>query len=240
MNTRFSEPLCHLDPATFTVRPAAREKASVFIIDDQALVREWFSGLINRQSDLELCGGASDTLEAAELIRELQPNVVVTELTLDGGSAIQLIKDLKISAPDIAVVVLSMHDEPQYAERAFRAGARGYVMKREATKVVLEAIRTVLDGKPYMSDKTVATMAERLDGGELTDSGSRIDLLSNREFEVFQLLGCGRTSRQIAQEMSISFRTVQAFCARLKVKLKVKDGTELLLEAGRWHSAQHP
>jgi DNA-binding NarL/FixJ family response regulator len=215
-------------------------KSTVFIVDDQPLVREWFAGVINRQSDLQICGEAAGSFEALELINDLRPDVVVVEIALGGGSGIQLIRDLRSTAPDVAVIVHSMHDESLYAERAFRAGARGYVMKREATKNVLEAIRCVLDGRPYISERTISVMADRLVEGQVPESGSRVDLLSNRELEVFQLLGCGRTSRQIAEQMRISFRTVQTFCARLKVKLKVKDATELLLEAIRWQDGQHP
>jgi DNA-binding NarL/FixJ family response regulator len=132
-----------------------------------------------------------------------------------------------------------MHDESLYAERAFRAGARGYVMKRQATQNILQAIRCVLEGKPYLSEKLALLMAEKLVDGRLGSAESRVELLSDRELEVFQLLGAGRSSRQIAEEMRISFRTAQSFCARIKKKLKLNDATELLREAVRWHDRQH-
>jgi DNA-binding NarL/FixJ family response regulator len=215
------------------------EKATVVIVDDHPLVCEWLAALINQQPDLQTGGQAFDAAEAMELINDLKPQVVILDISLQGGSGINLIKDLKVAVPNTAVIVLSMHDESLYAERAFRAGARGYVMKREATQKILEAIRRVLSGKPFLSEKVALMMAEKLVEGRLGAPESRIELLSNRELEVFQLLGAGLTSRQIAEEMRISFRTAQSFCARIKVKLKLRDGTDLLREAVRWHDRQH-
>ena len=136
------------------------------------------------------------------------------------------------------VIVLSMHDEGLYAERALRAGARGYIMKREATKGVLQAIRSVLAGNLYLSDKMALSMAERFVDGKPKPEGSGIETLSDRELEVFQLLGRGYTTRQIADELHVGFKTVQAFCARIKDKLNLASATELLREAVRWHDNQ--
>lgn len=136
--------------------------------------------------------------------------------------------------PDVATIVLSMHDESLYAERAFRAGARGYIMKRDVTGRILEAIRCVLTGKRYLSERLAALLAEKLVGGSSGGAGSPIELLSGRELEVFQLLGRGHTTRQIAEELHVTFGTVQAFCARIKEKLKLKNATELLREAIQW------
>jgi DNA-binding NarL/FixJ family response regulator len=216
-----------------------QEKATVFIVDDHSLVREWFANFINHQPDLRSCGGAADAFEAIGLITALKPQVVIVDISLEGGSGLELIKNIKVAATEAAIVVLSMHDESLYAERAIRAGARGYVTKREATKNVLNAIRCVLDGKPFFSEKTTMMMVEKAIEGRFAETGSQVELLSNRELEVFQLLGCGRSSRQIAQEMQISFRTVQSFCARVKLKLGLNDATALLLEAVRWQDRQH-
>jgi DNA-binding NarL/FixJ family response regulator len=215
------------------------QKFTILLVDDHPLVREWLATLINQQPDLQAIGEASNITQAMELISSLKPQVVIVDISLEGSSGINLIKDIKAAAPNVAVIVLSMHDESLYAERAFRAGARGYVMKRQATQNILQAIRRVLEGKPYLSEKLALIMAERLVEGRLGSTESRVELLSDRELEVFQLLGAGRSSRQIAEEMRISFRTAQSFCARIKKKLKLHDGTELLREAVRWHDRQH-
>jgi DNA-binding NarL/FixJ family response regulator len=140
--------------------------------------------------------------------------------------------------PAVTVLVLSMHDESLYAERALRAGARGYIMKREAAKKVIQAIRSVVAGQLYVSEKIAAHMAEKFVEGRLTATASPIEQLSNRELEVFQLLGLGHNTRQIADHLHVGFKTVQAYCARIKEKLKLANATELLREAIRWQDSQ--
>lgn len=219
---------------------AAKEKRTVFLVDDHPLVREWLSTLINRQSDLIVCGEAGDRAQALEKITSLKPRVAVVDILLDDGSSgIELIKDIKIAAPDVAVVVLSMHDESLYAERALRAGARGYVMKRDVTKNVLQAIRSVLNGELFLSAKLATVMAEKLIDGRPVGAASPVEKLSDRELEVFQLLGRGYGTRQIAETLNVSMKTVQAFCARIKEKLNLASATELLREAVRWHDRQN-
>jgi len=149
-----------------------------------------------------------------------------------------LIKSIKAMFPAVTVLVLSMHDESLYAERALRAGARGYVMKREAAKKVIQALRCVLAGQLYVSDKIAALMAEKFVGGRPAATASPIEQLSNRELEVFQLLGLGHNTRQIADHLHVGFKTVQAYCARIKEKLKLANATELLREAIRWNESQ--
>ncbi len=212
-------------------------KTRVFLVDDHPLVREWLTNLINQQSDLAVCGEADTTPRAREAIASLKPQVAIVDITLAGGSGLELIKDLKQTCPEVAVIVLSMHDELLYAERVFRAGARGYVMKRESTRKIVEAIRSVLHGKRYMSARVAAAMAEKLVEGRPA-SASPVTLLSDRELEVFDLLGQGRETRQIAESLHISVKTVQAFCARIKEKLKIGTERELLLEAIRWQENQ--
>jgi DNA-binding NarL/FixJ family response regulator len=202
-------------------------------VDDHPLVREWLTNLINQQSDLVVCGEADTTPRALEAISSLKPQVAIVDITLTSGSGLELVKDLKQTCPDVAVIVLSMHDELLYAERVFRAGARGYVMKRESTKKVVEAIRSVLHGKRYMSARVAAAMAEKLVEGQSVNT-SPVALLSDRELEVFDLLGQGQETRQIAESLHISVKTVQAFCARIKEKLKLGTERELLREAIRW------
>ena len=209
-------------------------KQRVFLVDDHPLVREWLTNLINEEPDFEVCGKASDTREALGLIGSLQPKIVVVDISLEGGSGLELIKDVKAVHPKVDMIVLSMHDEMLYAERALRAGARGYIMKRETAKKIILAIRQMLGGKIYMSDSLSASFAEKFVDGRLLTSGSLVDQLTDRELEVFQLLGKGCETRQVAQMMTVSMKTVQAHCAHIKEKLKLTNAAELLREAVRW------
>lgn len=210
-------------------------KRKVFIVDDHPLVREWLSNLINQQGDVAVCGEAAGKPEALGLIASLKPDVAIVDISLEGASGIELIKDIRAVAPEVAVIVLSMHDEALYAERALRAGARGYVMKRDATKKVLQAIRCVLGGKRFLSEGIAMTMAEKLVEGTGTGWVSEVEKLDDRELEVFELLGRGYTTRQIAESMNVSIKTVQGFCARIKEKLNLANATELLRDAVRWN-----
>ena len=209
------------------------KKIKVFVIDDHPLVREWLATLLNRQSDFQVCGEASNGPEAIELIATAKPDVAIVDISLEGGSGIELIKDIKAAYPDVVMVVLTMHDEALYAERTLRAGARGYVMKREATKNIIPAMRRVLEGKLFVSDKFLAAIAERLVEWNVA-VGSPVAQLSDREMEVFQMIGRGMETRQIAEAMRVNFKTVQSFCARIKEKLMLANATELLREAVLW------
>jgi DNA-binding NarL/FixJ family response regulator len=221
-----------------TTPDADSPKRRIFIVDDHPLVREWLATLINQQSDLRVCGEAGSASDGIKLIPAAKPHVAVVDISMEGGSGIELIKDLKALCPEVGVIVLSMHDEGLYRERALRAGARGYVMKREATKTVLQAIRCVLEGKLYLSDKLARKLAGELVEGKTAETASPVELLSDRELEVFQLLGRGLGTRQIAEEMHVSFRTVQTFSARIKEKLNLTSATELLRVAMRWNDSQ--
>ncbi len=215
-----------------------KSKAKIFLVDDHPLVREWLTNLIHQQSDLSVCGEAESAPEALEAISRLKPEIAIVDISLKSGSGIELIKNLKTVQPRVAVIVLSMHEEDLYAERALRAGARGYIMKRETARKVIAAIRQVLEGKLYLSERLTAMFAAKfVDAGAATVSPS-ITQLSDRELEVFQLLGQGYETRQIAESLNISMKTVQAFCARIKEKLNLTSATELLREAIRWHESQ--
>jgi DNA-binding NarL/FixJ family response regulator len=214
------------------------KKTKVLLVDDHPLVREWLANLINQQPDLEVCGDADSAPKALQIIGAVQPEIAIVDISMEGGSGIELIKNIRATYPNVVVIVLSMHDEAIYAERSLRAGARGYIMKREATKRVLEAIRCVLGGKLYMSDKLAMMMAEKFVDGRPKKEGSVIEKLSDRELEVFQLLGRGYNTRQIADELHVSFKTVQSFCARIKEKLNFSNAAELLREAVRWHDSR--
>jgi DNA-binding NarL/FixJ family response regulator len=214
------------------------QKNKILIVDDHPLVREWLANLINEQADLRVCGEASNAPQAFQMIGVEKPDIVIVDISLEGGSGIELIKNIKAAHPDVAMIVLSMHDESLYAERALRAGARGYIMKREATKKILQAIRAVLGGKLYISDRISDAMAEKFVDGRPTTAVSPIEQLSDRELEVFQLLGRGYSTRQIADHLRVGFKTVQTYSARLKEKLKLDNATQLLHEAIRWQESQ--
>lgn len=215
-----------------------KNKARIFLVDDHPLVREWLTNLIHQQPDLSVCGEAESAPQALDAVAKLKPNIAIVDISLKSGSGIELIKNIRAVAREVAVIVLSMHDESLYAERALRAGARGYIMKRETAKKVIAAIRQVLDGKVYLSERMTASFAEKFVGGVSPGASPAVGQLSDRELEVFQLLGQGYETRQIAGCLNVSMKTVQAFCARIKEKLKLSSATELLREAVRWHENQ--
>jgi len=211
-------------------------KRKVFLVDDHPLVREWLATLINRQADLAVCGEAESAPEARQKIGAAEPDVAVVDITLDKGSGLDLIKDLRVLCPEMAIIVLSMHDESLYAERAMRAGARGYVVKKETTKKILLAIRQVLEGNLYISSQFAEGSAAGLLEGKKPRS-SPVEDLSDRELEVFHMIGRGMKTRAIAESLHISMKTVQVYCARIKEKLNLADATQLLREAMRCHGA---
>lgn len=215
-----------------------KTKARIFLVDDHPLVREWLTALLNQQPDLSVCGEAESAPQAFEAITQSRPDIAIVDISLKNGSGIELIKNIRAAAPEVAVIVLSMHDENLYAERALRAGARGYIMKRETAKKVVAAIRQVLEGKLYLSESLTTVFAQKFVGGNPPASSLPVTQLSDRELEVFQLLGQGYETRQIAESLHISMKTVQAFCARIKEKLQLASATELLREAVRWHEGQ--
>ncbi len=214
-------------------------KRRVFIVDDHPLVREGLANLINQQDDLTVCGEAEDAAQALAGIGVARPDLALIDISLKTASGLELVKDLGIHFPLVALVVLSMHDELLYAERALRAGARGYVMKRETTKDVLTAIRQVLRGDVYVSERVVNAMARRLGSSRKAASASPVEQLSDRELEIFRMLGQGLTTSQIATDLHLSLKTVQAYCARAKEKFGVNSLSELLRAAIRWEDATH-
>ena len=213
-------------------------RTQVFLVDDHPLVRESLARLIEQQPDLHVCGEADTAASALAAIGAARPDVAIVDLSLGDRSGIDLIRDLKQIHPRVAVLVLSMHDEQLYAERALRAGARGYIMKREATRNVILAIRRVLAGKIAVSDRVAESLAERLVSGAPSGAESPVATLSDRELEVFRLMGEGRLTRQIAEALHLSVKTVQAYQARIKEKLGVTTANELLREAVRWVGEQ--
>jgi DNA-binding NarL/FixJ family response regulator len=214
------------------------QRSRVFLVDDHPLVREGLANLINQQNDLAVCGEAEDSQEALSGIGKNQPDVALIDISLKNESGLELVKSLDERFPLVALIVLSMHDEALYAERVLRAGAKGYVMKRETTKNVLTAIRRVLAGDVYISERVVTAMAKRM-GSSRKATAEPIERLSDRELEIFRLLGQGRTTSQIAEDLRLSLKTVQAYCARAKEKFGVNSLGELLRAAIRWEDATH-
>ena len=210
-------------------------KVKVLLVDDHPLVREGLANLILQQPDLEVCGEAASEPQALQLIASVQPDIAVVDISLENGSGLELIKSVKAMYPSVTMLTLSMHDESLYAERALRAGARGYLMKREAAKKVIQGIRAVLSGQLFVSEKIAALMAERFVEGR-TATASPVEQLSDRELEVFQLMGRGFGTRQIADHLHVGFKTVQAYCARIKEKLQLANATELLRAAMQWNA----
>jgi len=209
-------------------------KSKIIIVDDHPIVRQGLMGLINHEDDLDVCGQAEDAHQAMETIKALRPDIVIVDISLKKTSGMELIKDIKAAYPNIAVLALSMHDESLYAERALRAGAKGYVMKREAPEEVTRAIRKILSGEIYVSERMATRMARKLVSVGPEISASRIDCLSNRELEVFHLIGQGYGTRQISERLRVSVKTVETYRAHIKEKLNFANASELLQYAIRW------
>ena len=206
-------------------------KTRVFLVDDHPLVREWLSNLLQHSDDLFVSGSSENGAIGLSTMLADPPDVVIVDLALQSSSGLDLIKDLAQHLPAVRVIVLSMHEEIYYVERAVRAGARGYVTKRESTEQIVEAVRAVISGQFFASRPILARLAERLVGAATTGS---VESLSDRELEVFGRIGSGQSTRHIADDLNVSIKTVQAYCARIKEKLGHGDGLELMRAAVRW------
>jgi DNA-binding NarL/FixJ family response regulator len=204
------------------------------IVDDHPLIREGLARLINLQPDLRVCGVAHSAHQALNTLPALKPDVVILDITLSGSNGMDLIKDMKLRSLKSLILVLSMHDESLYAERALRAGAKGYIMKEEASKEILKAIHRILAGEIYLSEKMAAKMLHKLADGKSDDKTLPEGALSDRELQVFQSIGQGRGTRQIAEELHISPKTVESYRAHIKVKMNLKNAHELTQHAVHW------
>jgi len=214
-------------------------KKTVFIVDDHPMVRDWLSRLINKEADLEICGFAENADEAIPAIARLRPSISIIDISLQGKSGLELIRLLTERNPSGLLLVLSMHDEAVYAHRAFRLGARGYVTKRETAEKVVIAIRYILAGGLYVNKAYAETIPLGLGYYKNALSSDPVSLLSDRELEVFRLLAAGNQTPEIAAELSVSLKTVQSFCSRIKDKLNLRNAGELLQAATRWSDAQN-
>lgn len=215
--------------------PQDNKRKKVFIVDDHPIMRDGISQLVNQQADLEVCGSANSGPEALKALSGQKPDLLLVDISLPGMDGIELIKMVRKLYRSLPSLVLSMHPEALYAERAVRAGAKGYVMKHASSETLLAAMRKVLSGKIYLSQVVAERLLEKASGGELHDTGSLVDRLSDRELEIFKLLGMGYRPGSISQELLISIKTVETYCSRLKQKLGAHDAAELLQMAISWH-----
>jgi DNA-binding NarL/FixJ family response regulator len=219
-------------------RAAEAAKRRIFLVDDHPMTREGLAANINRQADLEVCGEASDPAEAMTALSSLRPDLMVTDMTMPGRSGVEFIKDIHAIRPELPILVLSMHDEMLFAERALRAGAQGYLMKDAGSARVLEAIRLVLSGKSYVSQQMSARLLDAVTGRRPRGSTSPIEKLSDREFEVFRMLGSGKSTKEVAEALHLSPKTVDVHRGRIKRKLQLKAASSLIHHAVRWVETQ--
>ena len=216
------------------LHPSAPDIFRILIVDDHPLVRESLKKIIQREPDLAVCGEVADRDEALALAASTKPHLVICDLTLKSSHGLELIKDLCHQQSDVQIIVLSMHDETLHAERVIRAGARGYISKQEVPKKILQAIRHVLSGQIYWSEKAAAHVASKIARPSRPARKFSVDILSDREMQVFELFGSGQSSRQIALALGIDASTVETYRARIKEKLNLKSAVELLQYAICW------
>lgn len=220
-----------------TVQPstAVRMKRQVLIVDDHPIFRNGITQLINHEPDLHVCGEICSAAQAISIVEELKPDIVVLDISIQGTNGIELMKSIRVLHPHLPVLMVSMHDESIYAERALRAGARGYVMKAAPSEKVIEAIRRVLSGGLYLSEAIGGRLLDTFLNGRLTSmGGSMIEKLSDREIEIFRAVGEGRGTREIARTLFLSVKTVETHRAHIKEKLKLKTAPELVRAAVEW------
>jgi DNA-binding NarL/FixJ family response regulator len=221
------------------MKKSGQAKTRILIVDDHPMMREGLAQLIGHQKDMTVCGEAGDVNDALEKVRLLKPNLVLADITLPGRNGLELIKDIQAMEAGIAVLVISMHDESFYAERVLRAGGRGYVMKQEGGKKIMEAIRQVSAGQIFVSEKMSAKILEVFSGRRADAGQSLVEKLTDREFEVFQLIGQGRETKELARELHVSPKTIEVHRANIKVKLQIKSMAELIRYAVRWVESEN-
>jgi DNA-binding NarL/FixJ family response regulator len=210
----------------------------ILLVDDHPMMREGLRQIIGSEPDFVVCGEAEDAFQALELVGKLNPDLVLADITLPDKSGLELIKDIQAAHPKMAVLVISMHDETLYAERVLRAGGRGYVMKHEGGKKIMQAIRQVLSGQISVSEKMSAKILEIFSGRRTEAGSSPVENLTDREFEVFRHIGEGLSTKEIAEQMRISAKTVEVHRTNVKAKLDLKTMAELIRYAVRWGESQ--
>ena len=207
----------------------------VFVVDDHPIVRQGLALLINQEPDLAVCGAAEEMQSALAAINAVRPDILIVDISLNGPDGLELLKTFRITMPRLPVLILSMHDESLYAERALRAGANGYIMKQEATEKVLVALRRILSGEIYVSDRIANSMMRLYVRGANLSEHSSISELTDRELEVFRLIGEGHGTRQIAEALHLSVKTVESYQAHIKEKLSLRSARELVQHAVQWN-----
>ncbi len=210
-------------------------KKTVFVVDDHPIVRQGLTLLINQETDLAVCGEAEEMHSALRAILAVRPDILIVDISLNGPDGLELLKHIRINSPRLPVLILSMHDESIYAERALRAGANGYIMKQEATEKVLVALRRILSGEIYVSDRIANSMLQHYVRGANLSEHSSVSELTDRELEVFRLIGEGHGTRQIADELHLSVKTVESYQAHIKEKLSLRNSRELVQHAVQWN-----
>lgn len=215
-------------------------RAKILLVDDHAVVRYGIAQLINRQSDMMVCGEEEDASKALSAIAKLKPDLVIADISLKESSGLELMRNIKAQYPGLRVLVVSVHDESIYAEIAFRAGALGYLMKEEALEKILTAIRRVLDGAIYVSDTLAAKMLQQQVRGQTDIKESPVKGLSDRELEVFQLIGQWKKTREIADELHLSIKTIEYYREQIKHKLNLRNAAELTQYATSWVQREIP
>lgn len=218
--------------------PAVAPRGKILVVDDHPMTRAGVVQLLSKQLDLEVCGEASNPAEALRLLPQCQPGLVLADISMPGRSGAEFIKDVLTLHANLPILVVSMHDELIYAERMLRAGARGYVMKEAGGEELLVAIRQVLGGQVYVSKRMSARLLDAMTGHRPRGSSSPIEKLSDREFEVFQLIGQGKGTREIAQQLHLSPKTVDVHRSHIREKLELKEATALVRHAVRWMETQ--
>lgn len=211
----------------------APAKKRVFLVDDHPAMRQGLQQLIDHEPDLEVCGQAGDIPLALEGIQKAKPDIAIVDLTLKDASGLDLVKDLKVRCPALPVLILSMHNEAIYAERSIRAGAHGYIMKEATTEKIVEAVRCVLAGDVYLSAGVSSQVLKKMADGGKSEEGS-IESLSDRELEVFRLLGQGLTTRDISERLNLSIKTVESYREHIKIKLHLDNAAKLVQAAVEW------
>jgi DNA-binding NarL/FixJ family response regulator len=206
----------------------------ILVVDDHPILREGLLQLINMQPDLMVCGEAENASQALHALSTLKPDLVLVDISIPGRSGFELVKDIQAMHPEVPVLGLSMHDELLYAERLLRAGARGYIMKREHPEKLVEAIRHVLGGKTYVSEKMAARILDAFSGHRAPKGDVPLEQLTDREFEIFHLIGLGKSSQEIARDLHLSVKTVDTHRTHLKEKLKLKSTLQLTRYAVCW------
>jgi DNA-binding NarL/FixJ family response regulator len=215
-----------------------KSKHKVLIVEDHPIFREYLGQLINRDLDMVVCGEADNVRDALQLIQDRKPDIAIVDITLKGSSGLELLKDISAMGLDVKVLVLSMHDEDLYAERALKAGALGYITKNEASGEVVSAIRKVMAGEIYASSLMTSKLLQKLTQKRKDPEIDSLSMLADRELEVFQLLGKGKTTKEIAHELGLGESTVETYRARIKDKLGLRTAAALYLRAGQWVRGQ--